>query len=308
MIIKCFRKEGFGFFGQNIESWTKSLNEVEDIVDFSKDAQKGYLSTFFKKYFPYPPEKILDGGCGQAKYVIAYRKLGYDIIGVDFSKAVLTRIKKEVDIELPIYAADITTLPFKDALFDCYYSGGVIEHFEDGPGVPLKEARRVLKKGGVLLATVPYINILRRIYLSIFSTKKQKDILLKKCRKCEYDAHPPKGYKFCEYWFDVNSLIPYFKTNGFLIEKTYPTNFVYGEIGLLIKKIIAIYEKQKKKSKNKTAKTYSIEPREHKRSIIKRILYDFLITENRDNIFLRLPLTLLNYLSSHLVLFVARAV
>ena len=115
----------------------------------SKNADKDYLSPFFKKYFPYPPKRILEGGCGIGKYVIAYRKLGYDIVGVDFSGDTIKRIKEEVDEKLPVYEADVTALPFGDGFFDCYYSGGVLEHFEDGPDCLLKEARRILKKGGI---------------------------------------------------------------------------------------------------------------------------------------------------------------
>ena len=238
MIIKSFKKEGSSFFGQNIESWTKTLNEVEDIFDFSKNADKEHLSPFLKEFFPYPPKKILDGGCGVGRYVIAYRKLGYDISGVDFSSNIIRRIKKEVNENLPVYAADVTALPFKDGSFDCYFSGGVIEHFEEGPDAPLREARRVLKEGGVLLATVPYINLLRRLYFSIYATKEGNGLLQKICKRCQCDSYAPKGYNFCEYFFDVNSLTSYFKTNGFLIEEAYPTDFLWGEIGLLFRKYI----------------------------------------------------------------------
>ena len=40
---------------------------------------------------------------------------------------------------------------FKNEEFDVYLSFGVVEHFEQGPIKALKEARRVLKKGGDLI-------------------------------------------------------------------------------------------------------------------------------------------------------------
>lgn len=307
MIIKSFRKEGFGFFGQNIESWTKTpLNEVEDIPGLSEEAAGDHLSVFFKKYFPYPPKKILDGGCGLGKHVIAYRKMGYDIIGVDFSVEVIRRVKKEVDGNLPIYTADVTALPFEDGFFDCYFLGGVIEHFEEGPNAPLREARRVLKKNGYLLATVPYISLLRRLYFSIFPTKKGNGFLQKKCKKCQCDPYLPKSYNFCEYFFDVISLTPYFKANDFLIEKTYPTDLLWGEIGLPLRKLMRRYQEGKTKIINKIIGVPASEA--DKKPFIKRLICDFLITENRNNIFFRIPLTLLNYLNGHMVLFIARAI
>lgn len=308
MIIKTFRKEGFGFFGQNIESWTRVWNETEELLESSKNAEKDHLSPFFKKYFPKPPKKILEGGCGIGKYVIAYRRAGYDMVGVDFSSDTIRRIKKEAGKDFPVYEADITALPFDDGYFDCYYSGGVIEHFEEGPDKPLKEARRVIKKGGILLAAVPYVNLLRRFYFLIFSVKKEKDLLQKKVEKCQYEPGLLKGYNFCEYIFDANTLTPYFKAEGFHIEKTYPTDFLWGEVGLSLHKFIIKQHNKQPANINAMNKVDNTTHGIYNKSFIKNLAYDFLVTENRDNTFFKLPLAILNYLSGHMVLFVARAV
>ena len=297
MIIKSFIKKGSGFFGQDIESWTKASNEVKDILDFSIQAEKGHLSSFFKMYFPYPPKKILDGGCGVGAHVIAYRKLGYDIIGVDFSNDIIRRIKKEVSEDVPVYAADLTALPFNDSYFDCCLLAGVIEHFEEGPYAVLKEIRRVLKKDGLLLVAVPYINILRWIYFSIFPIKKKSNFLQKRCNSCQLETDVPSGYNFCEYFFDVHSLIPYFSANNFLLQEAFPVDFLWGEIGLIFKKAIERYS-ARKVHENRIGSI--------KRSFTKRLIYDFLITENRNNLFFRFPLALLNHLSGHMVLLIAK--
>ena len=44
-----------------------------------------------------------------------------------------------------------------------YISIGVVEHDEHGPSLFLEEAFRILKKDGIALISVPYINPLRRI-------------------------------------------------------------------------------------------------------------------------------------------------
>jgi len=309
MIIKSFIKEGSGFFGQDIKSWTNEFNKVEKIVESAADAERDYLSPFFKRFFPLPPGKILEGGCGTGRYVITYRKIGYDIIGVDFSGETIRRIKKECGEDFAVYEANITALPFEDNYFDCYYSGGVIEHFEAGPDMVLQEAHRVIKKGGILLATVPYVNLIRRFYFTIFPAIKTNRILLKRVKGCQPETGVPKRYNFCEYYFDVNSLAHFFKRNGFLIEKTYPIDILYGEIGLLLQKFIKRNQncRQTTPINSASCKSNTIKTN-NKRPLIKAWLYDFLITENRNNIFYKLPLTFINYLSGHMILFVARAI
>jgi len=53
-------------------------------------------------------------------------------------------------------AADLTQLPFKDAVFDAAISTSVLEHVRD-PKAVLDEAYRVLKPGGLCYLTVPFI-------------------------------------------------------------------------------------------------------------------------------------------------------
>ena len=116
----------------------------------------------------------------------------------------------------------------------------------------------------------------------------------------------PANYKFCEYIFDVKSLSPYFLNNGFLIEAAYPTDFLWGEVGFLIRKFI---NKQSNKSNHMAVDKNGDNQNIAKHSSpFKNLAYSFLVTEDRGNIFFKIPLTVLNYLSGHLILFVAKAV
>ncbi|MFA5388579.1 MAG: class I SAM-dependent methyltransferase [Candidatus Omnitrophota bacterium] len=302
MIIKSFRREGeSGYCGQDVESWTERWDNAEDLTELFKKADKDYLSIFFKKYFPKPPKRILEGGCGTGKYVFAYRKMGYDIIGVDFSAETIKRIK-DIDGSLPVYEGDVTKLSFEDQFFDCYFSGGVIEHFEQGPDIVIKEARRVLKTGGLFLATVPYVNFLRKVYFNMRSISEKKGILQKNYNDCKLDEVSPDKYRFCEYFFDVASLKPYFEKNGFTIEKTFPMNFIWGEVGKPLHKYIHMFKTSKSSSGSNSAN------KEKDKHIIKDLAKDFLIIENRNNMFFRYPLTFINYLSGNMVLIAAKAV
>ncbi|MBF0254532.1 MAG: class I SAM-dependent methyltransferase, partial [Candidatus Omnitrophica bacterium] len=77
-------------------------------------------------------ERILEGGCGLAPYVIELRRRGLDVEGVDYNEAPL-RKALAYDPSLPLRQADVAALPYADDSFGGYLSLGVIEHFSEGP-------------------------------------------------------------------------------------------------------------------------------------------------------------------------------
>ncbi|MDW8002948.1 MAG: class I SAM-dependent methyltransferase, partial [Deltaproteobacteria bacterium] len=111
---------------------------------------------------------ILEGGCGDGRYVRYFKDMGFNIIGVDYAEETVRYLNKRFP-DLDIRFGDIRKLDFPDGYFDAYYSGGVIEHFEEGLESQLLEANRVLKKDGLFFVTVPHMNFLR-----ILSSKLRK--------------------------------------------------------------------------------------------------------------------------------------
>ena len=146
--------------GKDSEFWDKNWQDAS-IEEAKRFSQISFLRPIFDKYFP-KAGKILEAGCGLGHYLIYYRNRGYDIEGVDWAKETVKRIL-EYDNTIPIKTADVSALPYKDKYFKVYFSGGVIEHFEQGPFKVLKEAYRVLDTDGLLIITVPYINLLRAV-------------------------------------------------------------------------------------------------------------------------------------------------
>jgi len=84
----------------------------------------------------------------------------YRPVGLDFAQDTL-RLVKAAEPGLVLTGGDVFCLPFPDSTFDGYWSMGVIEHFWDGYEPILAEAARVLKPGGYLFLTHPWICPLR---------------------------------------------------------------------------------------------------------------------------------------------------
>jgi SAM-dependent methyltransferase len=100
---------------------------------------------------------VLEAGCGRGQYVLALSRLGYDVHGVEYAEETV-RAVRDVEPSLQVRAGDLRALPFPDGFFGGYISLGVIEHYWGGPGAILAEARRVLRKDGVLLLSVPHFS------------------------------------------------------------------------------------------------------------------------------------------------------
>ncbi len=117
-------------------------------------------------------ERILDVACGTLDLAVDFSKRfpDADIIGVDFAEKMLERGLKKIKGKniFPIHA-DGLKLPFKDECFDAVSIAFGIRNFEDMEK-GLKEFRRVLKKGGVLLILefTPNRNPLFNFYTGYF--------------------------------------------------------------------------------------------------------------------------------------------
>ncbi len=256
MITKIYKNiSEKSYFGQDIDSWANRFKD-EDIEKTALSGSSDYISSYLKRYLP-KNSPILEGGCGIGKYVIAFRNLGYDMRGVDFSSELVKRMK-EYDSELSVEVADIKRLPFPNEYFGCYLSAGVLEHFEYDIFLPIYEARRVLKRNGLFLITIPFVNVIRR-----FIKYRKKEV-------------------FSEYYFSKKSISEILKVSGFKVEKIYPINFLWGELGGFF--------------------------RIFKDRIKSRVIYDLAIKENRDNPLFNIILSILNEISGNMLFIVAKKI
>jgi SAM-dependent methyltransferase len=108
---------------------------------------------------------IVDAGCGTAKWPIYLRRAGYRALGVEISP-VACRMARELDPGLPVACADAQRAPLRTGSVDAVLSFGVVEHDAAGPVAALRELRRILKPGGLLVVAVPFNNLFRRLVVN----------------------------------------------------------------------------------------------------------------------------------------------
>ena len=88
---------------------------------------------------------LLDLGCGRQPHRSLYDSLFKTIVTADFA------VRSKIGVQI-----DVSALPFRDSSFDVILLTEVIEHLQD-TALALTEISRVLRRGGHLLITWPFI-------------------------------------------------------------------------------------------------------------------------------------------------------
>lgn len=153
--------------GASPSHWDNLWN-VENFEKIVRNGIKNRLmtKTTLKFIRPDKSKKVLDGGCGNGRFVHAFNTLGYDSYGVDYAPKTISKIKT-IFPDLKVNIGDVRKLDFPNNYFDGYWSIGVIEHFYNGYDSVIKEAKRVIKSGGFLFITFPHLSILRKIKITL---------------------------------------------------------------------------------------------------------------------------------------------
>lgn len=141
--------------------WDKHWDKTELLLNIKTCTIDPYFIPMVKKFLP-TGSLVLEGGCGIGHLVHALSYNGYQAIGIDFAQQTIETVKQVVP-ELDLRVGDVRTLPFKDEEFDGYISVGVIEHFGEGYNEIITEMSRVIKKGGFLFISFPYMSFLRKL-------------------------------------------------------------------------------------------------------------------------------------------------
>jgi len=156
----------------------KKENAVELYKNYYKDSEYGseryewIAETFF---LDIKGKAILEVGCGTGS-LLKILQQNNNVYGVDISESGIQKAKKE-NIKCELININRDSLPFPDNSFDICICLETIEHLEN-PYHCLKEIRRVLKKKGRFLISIPNPKTMHPyFYPSIFTINNLKELL-----------------------------------------------------------------------------------------------------------------------------------
>jgi SAM-dependent methyltransferase len=185
-----------------------------------------YIDLYRKKYRKNKKEiRLLDAGSGIGRLLIHYKKKGYSIFGID---NVMSAVKKtkEYDRKTAVIQGDLRDLSFPDETFDIYLSVGVIEHDEEGPDMILQEARRVTKKKGLIIISIPIMNNFYKIFWPLI--KFYNIPIIENAIRSFHGKDPIKEKHFHYYLYDKDEFRKAVKRNGFKIIRMLPQMYIPG--------------------------------------------------------------------------------
>lgn len=126
------------------------------------------VNYLFQAFNMKPEMEILEPGCGRGEFLTEFKNLGMNVTGLDRSEE-MQKLLSEDDIDVKVCdVEDPEGLPFPDEYFDVVYSKSFLEHLNN-PDIFLREAHRVLKKGGMILCLVPDWEANYKIYFDDFT-------------------------------------------------------------------------------------------------------------------------------------------
>ena len=157
-------------YDRRIVEVAKVFDEIAEGFKHTRTRIWPSTKSFYEKYIKGRKGVLLDLGCGTGRNTIYFASKGLKVISVDISLKMLKIAREEVKRKLPwsqveLVQAEVTKLPFKENIFDFIVAVAVIHHipYREMRIKMLKEARRVLKKNGIIYVTAWSLANIRRI-------------------------------------------------------------------------------------------------------------------------------------------------
>jgi len=187
------------------------LSEKEISKKYSKFAKELDMPKYFyKRVYTFLSsntdlngKKILDFGCGNGELLQIFVNNGVrssNLYGVDVSPELIKLSKKKLKLKAKVKIYQGEKINFKDNFFDIILMTEVFEHLKD-PKKTITELKRILKKGGILLITVPNGSAYRPFWDMV------KNLRIKKLKKIflppEHPERTQQPIDTCYRWNEI---------------------------------------------------------------------------------------------------------
>ncbi|MBU0979031.1 MAG: methyltransferase domain-containing protein [Patescibacteria group bacterium] len=182
-------------------NFNKSLGAFDQATILWRNIEVSLLKQKWSQHFK---GKVLDLGCGEGEIANAVFEKQIEW-GLDNDSEMINKAKRNHIYKI-VLEADATKIPLKNGKVDLVFANSVLEHI---PNIDLvfKEAYRVLKPGGQLIATMPSHKLVDYLSLGklygwwfnqkyhhfhLYNLSKWKRIL------CQYDFQLVDGYYYLD--------------------------------------------------------------------------------------------------------------
>ena len=142
--------------GNNYNEFYEEFFVEKDNESYLHDVRMRVRRDTILRYLKSFPEnsKVLDVGCGLGD-VLEQLPDHFRLYGVDYAESNVDYASKKLTQKAKIQQGNIYDLPFERDSFNICFCLEVLEHIEDDAKA-VREISRVLRKGGTLIAAVPY--------------------------------------------------------------------------------------------------------------------------------------------------------
>lgn len=133
----------------------------EDFGALKRSCDPDPATPYILRYMP-RQGRVIEAGCGLGRFVAYLCEMGYEVEGIEINPETVHVVNRRQP-SLQIREGDVASMPYPDNSVAGVISLGVVEHFIDGPELPLREIQRILRPGAYAVLTVPSLNHIRRL-------------------------------------------------------------------------------------------------------------------------------------------------